>query len=641
MLRLREIFTIILLFIVQSCVFITHSTSENNRRSLPTLHRGDYGTIEYVDNYTGMKSKLNRLWGQEASANPEARSLMQAMQHNGFPFVEPELGIIDSGMHIERYGHPRFTQQMKEDIAANYDTEIKPMMEKIVETAEAVNKYHKKKGIITNNGDSLAHGTKTLGIFVGKEPAGMSSQGLVSYLSFDFYNFFYKEAPMLVQKNNLPAIINLSLGIGSFLVEDVAGGGERVVRQGFDAEEYASFIHHAEQVIDKTILVKSAGNDFPQPVDNMIRDLGDKMIVVGSADPGGFPSHFSQTSTKVTVLAPSDNYLQSITNHSKLTRYGGTSGATPMVSAVLADVKSILPDLNRDEAVYMLKKTATRTSINSVSDVNGAGVLNHYKMLRVAERLHLAGFADNRGLLYDDMFYDFADEANKLQRDAQQLLKTSKDADSYSKAFKQLRVSFFLDGNNMKTRKALAKFYRRAGHIAEAELYDEPVKFTKSIARFFKQKHIRNLHKKHAQRMKMSTQDFIYNEIDNFIKWVDRNDLIFEPKAIKERDKAFAAIKSSATSMTEEIVHPEMLNNTRALKMIIMHTQKLIYEGEIEDNMLKLVLEYTNNTMPQLLTNKELIKYLNLSFNKSTLQKIANKLEANSDLLRVLKRIII
>ena len=642
MLKLRKILTIILLFSLPSCVFITHSSGEKSRRELPSLHHSDYGTIEYVDSYTGMKSPLNRFWAQEASAAPEARGLMQAMQREAFPFAEPELGIIDSGMQIERYGHPRFTQQLNDYIATQYDNKVKPTMTKIVEQAKAVSEYHKKKGMLGHSGNQpLAHGTNTLGILAGKAPAGMSSQGQVSHISFNLYHFFTEKAPALVQNNKLPAIINASLGLGNFTVEDVAGGGERIVRQVFDPEEYDNLIHHTEQVLDKTILVKSAGNDFPHPVDNMIRDLGDKMIVVGSADPGGFPSKFSQTSAKVVVLAPSDNYLQSMANNLKLTRYGGTSGAAPMVSAVLADVKSILPDLTRDEAVYMLQKTATLTSINSVSSVNGAGVLNHYKMLRVAKRLHEAGFTQNRALLYHDLFYDFADEASNLQKEAQQLLKMSTDAYDYAAAFGKLRLAFFLDSSNMATRKALAKFYRRAGHIAEAELYDEPVKFTKSIARFLQRKHLRNVHKKFSQRMKMSTQVIVYKEIENFTKWVDNNELIFDPKEIKKREKSFATIKSAAKNMIEEIVHPELFDNTRALKIIIMHTQKLIHEGNLDDNMLKLMLKYTDATMPQLLKNDELIKYFNISSNKSVLQRIARQLkEADRELLLVLRRII-
>ncbi len=89
----------------------------------------------------------------------------------------------------------------------------------------------------------------------------------------------------------------------------------------------------------------------------------------------------------------------------------------------MGEYMSILPGLKRDEAVIMLQKTATCTSINSVSEVNGAGVLNHYKMLRVAQRLHAAGFneadrAQRLALLKDEKHYDFAREATGLQAEA-------------------------------------------------------------------------------------------------------------------------------------------------------------------------------------------------------------------------------
>ena len=466
-----------------------------------------------------------------------------------------------------------------------------------------------------------------------KAPAGVSSQGQVSSVDFFLYNFFKVSAQEISEGKKIPDVINVSLALGDFVVENIAGGGERTVKTAFDENHYAKFVEDARQVLDKTILVKSAGNNFPQPVDDMIRDLGDKIIVVGSADPGGFPSKFSQTSKEVVVLAPSDHYLQSININRQLTKYSGTSGAAPMVSAVLADVKSILPDLSRDEAAYMLRKTATPTSINMVSDVNGAGVLNHYKMLRFAKRLHEAGFADNRALLYNDALCNFTIEATNLRRDAQQLLKTSKDVDSYEKAFRKMRQAFFLDSSDMETRKALAKFYHRAGHLAVAEFYDEPVKLSKGLTHLLGRKYTSNVHKKLTQRMQMNTQFFVYKELENFTKWAERHEITVNPKEIKKMRISFAAIKSSLASMPDDIVQPEMLNNNSALKVIIMHTQKLVHAGKVDDHMLKLVLTYTDATMPNLLHDAEIIKYFEVWENKSVLQRIARQLKAHSELL--------
>ena len=133
--------------------------------------------------------------------------------------------------------------------------------------------------------------------------------------------------------------------------------------------------------------------------------------------------------------------------------------------------------------------------------------------------------------------------------------------------------------------------------------------------------------------MQTSTQVFVYKELENFTKWAERHEITVNPKEIKKMSMSFAAIKSSVSSMPDDIVQPEMLDNSSALKGIIMHIQKLIHEGKIDDNMLKLVLAYTDATMPHLLQDAEIIKYFNIRANKSVLQRIARQLKAHSELL--------
>ena len=67
------------------------------------------------------------------------------------------------------------------------------------------------------------------------------------------------------------------------------------------------------------------------------------MIVVGSLDPSGFASKFSQSHQHVTVLAPSDSFITALGVDGKFSKFGGTSGAAPLVSGAIADLRSILP----------------------------------------------------------------------------------------------------------------------------------------------------------------------------------------------------------------------------------------------------------------------------------------------------------
>ena len=132
------------------------------------------------------------------------------------------------------------------------------------------------------------------------------------------------------------------------------------------------------------------------------------------------------------------------------------------------------PDLTRDEVATIVAKTATPTSINMVSNHNGSGTLNQYKMLRVGQRLSENGWPHNRASLIDDeKMYDFADEAQKLSDEAEALLKTGNEVD-YETGFKKLRTAFALDASNTKTRTTLADIYQDAGYSVQALFYKVP-----------------------------------------------------------------------------------------------------------------------------------------------------------------------
>ena len=474
-----------LLIIINGCVFIPHNPSADQPK-LPNLYDQDYGTLRYADNYNQQRSVLNKFWAQEAIGTPEARELIKEMQRNNFPFNSPQLDIWDTGFDVRKDGHPRFSQGHNQFVQTGYEDNVVPRIKSVKKQEKKIAKKIKDSNMIGNSGDRLAHGTKVLGIIAGEEPVGVSSLGEISALGWNGTKFKHY-AELMGDGVKIPAVINYSMG--SFHKYDhLPGGGVRKVSTESLNHELLS---NARKVLEQTIFVSSADNNFPNPLGKIKNELGDKMILVGSADPNGFPSKFSQVSEHVAVLASSDDFLQSIDADGKIVKFGGTSGAAPMVSGVLADVKAILPSLTRDEAVHMLQKTATRTTINNVSTVNGAGVLNHYKMLHAAKRLHEAGFANNRQLLYDDAMYDFSTEARQLASEATELLNppeksvydwlhsvppSVKDSAYDSEGFKKLRQAFFLDSDNVSIRTMLADIYQKCGHVAAAELYRAPLK---------------------------------------------------------------------------------------------------------------------------------------------------------------------
>ncbi len=466
-----------------------------DREKILNLYSKDYGIIEYEDRYTyersiarlGLRpphnlglpkfsSRLNVFWAQEATGTPEARMLMEKIGKK-LDLVDSNIAIIDGGFTPPSVMSETMRSRMHDDLSVDSNW------------SDIMDNYFR------NNGNDN-HAAKVLGIILGEAPVGVSSRGKVTHVRADNRgsDIFSLREETTFSENSLavePDLVNVSLGGLGVGLEDIAKAKEEVG-------------------LRKTIFIKGVGNDFPLSGDDkIIANLGDEIITVGSADPGGFPSEFSQVSEKVIVLAPADTFQVSEIGGT-LTRFGGTSGATPMVTGALADTMSILPDLSRDEAVIMLQKTATRTSIHSTSQVDGAGVLNHYKMLRVAARLRDAGFHEldstqrtallsSSEKLYDgESLFDFSKEATKLRREAQKLL-----ASNETEAFKKLRLAFFLDSTDEKTRKTLAAIYRDAGHQASAEFYDVTVDLNEPIAKNAPY-HIEHIHNKYIARKTIS-----------------------------------------------------------------------------------------------------------------------------------------
>ena len=72
----------------------------------------------------------------------------------------------------------------------------------------------------------------------------------------------------------------------------------------------------------------------------------------------------------------------------ELHNFEGTSAAAPLVSGIVSDMMLFLPDANVEKIEQIIKKTAIPTFINNAGSVNnGAGLLNGYKAIRVAQNV--------------------------------------------------------------------------------------------------------------------------------------------------------------------------------------------------------------------------------------------------------------
>jgi hypothetical protein len=134
------------------------------------------------------------------------------------------------------------------------------------------------------------------------------------------------------------------------------------------------------------IMVTSAGNEFPEPV--QAHKCESRAIVVGSMHPLGVPTEGSRQSACVAVSVGADDFLASSVDGASLSRFGQTSGAAPLVAGSLANVECLLPGLSPEVAETMLRFSSTPTLDSlAVPQRNGSGLLNSFALVKVAERI--------------------------------------------------------------------------------------------------------------------------------------------------------------------------------------------------------------------------------------------------------------
>ena len=112
------------------------------------------------------------------------------------------------------------------------------------------------------------------------------------------------------------------------------------------------------------------------------------IILVTSLAPSGHPSSFTNYADSTTVAVPSDRSMRSYDFEGEAGIFGGTSGAAPLVTGALGGF-SLLSGyaLGTREIERLLKKTAIPLAGLPRSNLIGAGMLNAYKIGRVADRL--------------------------------------------------------------------------------------------------------------------------------------------------------------------------------------------------------------------------------------------------------------
>jgi ankyrin repeat protein len=393
--------------------------------------------------------KVTEFWAQEAVGAPETRNLMNELNTDN-NLDKVKIGLIDG--HFDTEGiikdigvSPELSSCIGKNSSSETSTQLREQCGVFDSIASILNKG--------NDTERISHGTSVAHLIAGKSDVGIGTNAQIHSLATadgSSYAGAFDRTLDSLSSNNPPNLINMSMGVPS---------------------QYRSLLN---QVADKAVLVIASGNEFPDPIEESKRDKTPPKIIVGSIAPDGTHSTFSREGEGVSVVAPSDIFIRSKRGDGSTDElFGGTSGATPVVSGALSNVMSLLPGIKTKELQRMIDRTSIKTHANFENDQNGAGSINAYALLLAAKRLK-KGWPRNKRELRGRNIYNFKAAARKLKNKALEILKISLDCDKKKEALKLLRRAFFLNPNNNSIRRHLSGMYKQEGYHAQAKFYGPP-----------------------------------------------------------------------------------------------------------------------------------------------------------------------
>jgi hypothetical protein len=211
------------------------------------------------------------------------------------------------------------------------------------------------------------------------------------------------------------------------------------------------------------IFVQSAGNDYPVKAWGGAAPIAGH-IIVGSVGPNGLPTPFSQEPVK--VYAPSDGAQVSGPNET----FGGTSGATPLVSGSLTNALASLPGLTNEEAETLLE----RTSLPGFA-TETPGIVNAYRLAVVADCLG-AEWPKSRATLLktganSQKCFDQSKLAQEKLESANRLLFSGSGCEAKRDGLRSLRASYLLLPTAQKARQ-ISRIYKELGFKGDARWYE-------------------------------------------------------------------------------------------------------------------------------------------------------------------------
>ncbi len=227
---------------------------------------------------------------------------------------------------------------------------------------------------------SNGHGSMVSNIISGpKDSAYIKANSEIDHRSFiDIIKFFKsgKSVDEFCLEYFCPNYINISM---SFYTDKFFISGE----------DLDLLVEKMKEMHDKkgVVFIISAGN-LDMEINDRKKILGkDYAILVSSIEPDGLPSYRYSSGEEITISAPSGYSIVSH-NSSGPQVFGATSAATPQITASLVMFSAITGyKLSLEEAKEILIKTALPIVGLPEKSNHGSGLLNYYKIFKLAEKI--------------------------------------------------------------------------------------------------------------------------------------------------------------------------------------------------------------------------------------------------------------
>lgn len=415
---------------IQSCVF-------PKKEDILPWEPLTFDEKERMDNILERWTHLDAFWSQEYIGADLLREELIALKLEATNHL---VRIIDIGLHGEK---------VSQLIAGSMPSAIIPQN-------HPINSYIMDSSFIIDIGS----------LFSGEVASLLASQRIVEFLVHTYEDLLRscQQEPSLC-----PSYIGVSLttGLLSHVIEPLA-------------KEFGN------------VFVVSIGNESKRVSESesqLVRQ--GYALLVGSLDPLGNLSDFSDYSTDMTISVPSDYVQRSYDFQNKPVNLGATSGAQPLVTGSLAAFTKITGhSLNQEQATKLLQKTAVDFPRLPPFNIIGTAMLNAYKIGRVAFKLKEAcqnsteshECISSRLSLDETYDFDLTDRRANAMADAQKafpscFLSENSPQDITCEAqrdsLKELRRIAFLNPSDSEVWQVISCIHReKTNLIAHADFYN-------------------------------------------------------------------------------------------------------------------------------------------------------------------------